>query len=395
MTNSYINLLDPAVRRNPYPYYAALQRDHPVCRVDPAGMWAISRHEDVSFLLKNHEIFSSTGFRKAWEPSWVEYNPLARSMVTMDPPGHTRLRALIQRGFGTKAVLRLEEKVSELARNLARGLDGEVDAGNAFSMQVPAFAVGELLALDERLHSEFKRWTDDLMSITPAPPSEERQAQVRASITEFTGYLGELIEDRRRRPRNDTVTELVQAEADGQALTKRELIEFMAILLVGGLETTAHLVSNTLLLWSERPDLFDTVRADPSCLPDFMDEMMRYDGATHLVPRLTVQDVKLHGVTIPAGELVMALMAAANRDERVFKDPHQFDMKRGSRGGLAFGLGHHFCIGAALARMTTRVMLSAIIEHMQRIEPVGVDIEYNRTFTSRGPVRLPLRFIPA
>lgn len=395
MTEQRINLLDPEFQRDPYPTYAAMRRDSPVCRVEPGGMWAVARHSDVGFVLKTHALFSSAGFRKAWEPSWVEYNPLARSMVTMDPPGHTRIRALVQRAFGPKAVARLELKAIPLAREVARRLDGELEAVAAVSEPLPRFMIGEILGFETRLHSELKGWANDILSVTPTPRSEEDATRIRASIRSFTGVLSEFVEARRRAPANDTVTDLVQAQVDGQTLTTEEIVNLLVLLLIGGMETTTHMISHALRVFSTQPELLDTVRADRSCIGDFIEELVRYEVVPPIIPRLTTQDVELRGVKIPAGEVVAALIPSANRDEEVFKNADQFDLKRGTNGGLAFGLGHHFCIGAPLARMELRVMMASILDHVKRIEPCDDKIEYNCALTSRGPVALRLRFIPA
>jgi cytochrome P450 len=394
MIEQRIDILDPEFRRDPYPTYAAMRRDSPVCRVEPGGMWAVSRHSDVGFVLKTHALFSSAGFRKPWEPTWVEYNPLARSMVTMDPPAHTRVRALVQRAFVPQAVARLEIKAASLARDIARSLDGELEAVTAVSEPLPRFMIGEILGFETQLHSELKHWANDILSVAPTPRSEEDAARIRASIRAFTGILGELVEARRRAPANDTVTDLVEAQVDGERLTTEEIVNLLALLLIGGMETTTHMISHALRLFSVQPDLFDTVRADPSCIGSFIEELVRYEVVPPMIPRLTTQDVELRGVTIPAGEVVAALIPSANRDEEVFENADRFDLKRGTS-GLAFGLGHHFCIGAPLARMELRVMLTAILDRVKHIALCDDKIEYNRALTSRGPVALHLRFTPA
>lgn len=391
MTHAF-DILDPAFRRDPYPCYAVMRREHPVCRVEPAGMWAISRHEDVRFVLEHPEVFSSSGFRQAWEPAWVGYNPLARSMLAADPPAHTRLRALVQRGFGARVAARLEARVGALAGQLAQALEGELEVVEAMCAPLPAFVIGSLLGLDARLHGEFGRWAEDILSITPEPPSDAHAQRVKGSIGELSGYLREVVADRRRQPTDDTVTDLVRAEVEGQALSTAEIVDFLVLLLLGGLETTTHVVGNGLRLWSEQPGLLDAVRAEPERLGDFVDELLRYDGAVHTLPRLTTRDVELHGVTIPQGSLVAALVGSANRDEQVYAEPDRFDIGRRARGGLAFGRGIHFCIGAGLARMEVRAALAAVAQQVVRIEPGDEPIEYNRTLTVRGPVRMRLRF---
>ena len=394
--NEPMNILSPAFRADPYPYYAELRRRGAVCQVEPGGMWAVSRHEEVLFVLKHPERFSSQGFKAAWEPPWVGVNPLASSVLAMDPPAHTRLRALVSRGFGPAAASRLEPRVRALAGELAEGLRGEeVDFIEALAMPLPAFVIGELLGLDHALHGSFKRWADDILSVTPELPPPEQVARVKATIAELDGYLREVIAARRRAPADDAVSDLLRAEVDGQSLTDTELVNFLVVLLLGGLETTTHLLGNALLYLSAHPELMARLHAEPLLVPRFVEEILRYDGPSQSMPRIVIEETTLAGVTLPRGAMVIALVGSANRDERVYPAPDSFDLDRGSQGGLQFGHGIHFCIGAALARMEARLALEAIVTRYARVTRPAGEITYNRTLTVRGPVALPLRFSAA
>ncbi|WP_437782847.1 cytochrome P450 [Sorangium sp. So ce1097] len=388
-----MDVLSPAFRANPYPHYAELRRAAPVCQVEPGGMWAVSRYEDVLFVLKSPELFSSHGFKAAWQPPWVGYNPLANSMLALDPPAHTRLRGLVHRAFGARTVARLEPRVRAVADELARGLEGEVDFIDALAMPLPAFVIGEVLGLDHGLRAHFKRWADDILSVTPGPEPPAHAGRIRTTIAELTGYLKDVVAARRRAPADDTVSDLIRAELDGQALTDTEIVDFLVLLLLGGLETTTHLLGNALLFLADHPDMLRRLRGAPALVPLFLEELLRYDGPSQSVARLTTRDVSLGGATVPAGALVLALVASANRDERQFPDPDRFDLHRGSHGGLQFGHGIHFCIGAALARMEARAALEALVARFARVERCPGEIAYHRTLTVRGPVALPLCFI--
>ncbi|WP_438000052.1 cytochrome P450 [Sorangium sp. So ce185] len=372
-----------------------MRRTSPVCQVDPGGMWAVTRYEDVLFVMKNPGLFSSEGFKVAWQPPWVGYNPFANSMLAMDPPAHTRLRGLIHRAFGAATVARIEPRLRAVATELTNRLVEEADFVEAFAHPLPAFAIGEILGLDHALHARFKRWADDIVSITPELPSPEDAQRVKTTLAELTGYLMEVIAKRRRAPVDDTVSDLVRAELDGQRLTDAEIVEFLVTLLIGGLETTTHLLSNSLLFLADHPDMMERLHAEPGLISLFVEEMLRYDGPVQTLPRIATADVVLSGVTVPRGALVLPIMASANRDEARFKDPDRFDLHRGSQGGLHFGHGVHFCIGAALARMEARVALEAVMARFERVERVPHEVRYNRTLTVRGPIALPLRFIPA
>jgi len=388
-----IDVLDPAFRADPYPHYAALRRDSPVCQVDPGGLWAVSRHDDVVAVLRDPARFSSEAFRVVWEPLWVGYNPLARSILAMDGPAHARVRALTNRAVGPRRVARLEPVIREHAARLAAGLDGEVEIVAAFAAPLPAYVIATLLGLDPALGVSFKRWADDFLSVTPEPLDRAHVTRVRETVAELSAYLNAVIADRRRAPIDDMVSELLRTELDGQCLRDTELLEFMIAILLGGLETTTHLLATSAVYLAEHPQLWDRLRAEPALITAFVEEMLRFDGPSQTLPRMTTCDVTLSDVTIPAGSLVLALVGSAGRDERRFPDPDGFDLGRGSA-GLSFGHGIHFCLGAALARMEAQLGLEALVRRFVAIEPLPGPREYNRTMTVRGPVAARLRLTP-
>jgi cytochrome P450 len=217
----------------------------------------------------------------------------------------------------------------------------------------------------------------------------------RASPEGDEGYLREVIAVRRGAPADDAVSDLLRAEVDGQSLTDTELVNFLVVLLLGGLETTTHLLGNALLYLSAHPELMARLHAEPALVPKFVEEILRYDGPSQSLPRMTTEETTLAGVTLPRGAMVLALVGSANRDERLYPAPDSFDLERGSQGGLQFGHGIHFCIGAALARMEARLALEAIVTRYARVTRPAGEITYNRTLTVRGPVALPLRFFAA
>lgn len=383
------NLMAPALRADPYPVYAELRRERPICRVEPGGLWAVSRYSDVLAILRDPARFSNQAFQAAWQPPWVGYNPLANSVLALDPPAHTRLRALVTRAFGNRSISRLEPRVHEVAGRLAAALDERVELISAFALPLPAFAIGEILGLDHRLHSRFKAWADDILSVTPAPPADGQADRVRTAIAELTGHLESVVQHRRAAPGDDVASDLLAARVDGQALSDREIVDFLFTLLLGGLETTTHLLGNSALLLAERPDLLARLRAEPALVPSFVDEMIRFDGPSQALPRVTTTEVELAGVRLPPGTLVLALVGSANRDERQFPEPDRFDLTRGQL-GLQFGFGVHYCIGAALARLEAVAAVRALVARVRRIERAG-EVLYNQTLTVRGPARLPLR----
>ena len=188
------------------------------------------------------------------------------------------------------------------------------------------------------------------------------------------------------------MSDLIGADLSGRSLTETEIIDFLVLLLLAGLETTTHLLGNTMILLAAQPALWDRLRGDPALAAPFVEEMLRYDGPAHALPRITTAEVTLAGVTIPQGSLVLALVASANRDERRYADSERFDVERSAQGSIPFGHGIHTCVGALLARMEARSTLEVLTRRFRRVELGAGEIRYNRTIAIRGPVELPLRF---
>jgi len=389
-----IDLMAPQHRRDPYPDYAEMRRSRPVCRVEPGGLIAVSRYKDVELVLKSPKLFSSHGFRAAWQPEWAGDNPLAQSLVASDGEEHARLRAIVSRAFTPASVSLLDAGLRANAAELADRLreQGEADFMESFATPLPARAMTSILGLDPSLESHYKRWTEVIVGITPVPQSEEHVTRTRAAIAEMKGYMQQVIDERRSRPSKDVMGLIVQAEADGQRLSDREIIALSFNLLAAGLETTSFLFSNAVLLLSSRPDVLARLRADRTLLPRFIEEMLRYDGPVPGLLRMAMADVELSGVRVESGACVFALIASANRDGEHFSDPDRFDLDRG-RPGISFGYGAHHCLGAFLAQLEARAGLDALLDRFSGFELDPSQLEWNRSLTARGPVEMPVRFL--
>jgi cytochrome P450 len=391
---SRLNLLAPEVRADPYPFYAELRRHAPLCQIDPGGRWAITRYEDVMYVLKNPRLFSSVAIRYSTQPAWLgRHNPFSESMFVMDPPEHGRLRTLVSRAFTPGVISRLEERIRAFARDVITALPMErsVNFVEAFAQLLPARTIGELLGLDASLHSRFKRWADDIVTLGSISPEDTaRHVEVRASIAEMEQHLESVLEQRRSSPGQDLMSELLRVRVDGEALSHRELMAFFFMLLVGGLETTVHVLGHSARMLMERPELMDRLHADRSLIPRFVEEMVRYEPPLHGAVRLTTTEVELAGARLPAGEVIFAVLASACRDEAYCPDGERFDMNRTGPQNLAFGHGAHFCLGAALARLQVRVGLEELLGHCRRLSAGEGSIEWNASMIARGPTVLPV-----
>lgn len=392
-----INIFDPDVRANPYPSYARMRLDGPVQQVQPVGFWAVSRAEDVEFVLKNPQIFFSAGFEPIFKPAWLPHNPMGDSMVAKDGPAHAKLRALVSSVFTPRALARLEPQIRatcvEVAEHLAVIREG--DFVDEFCARVPGLVIADMIGLDRKLQSKFKRWISHYALVSPVDPGDEVADAVRATIRELEGYFAEVISVRRTAPRDDIVSNLIAAKVDDNALTDEELISFLFLLLSAGFETTMHFFSNAMLDFARRPEAFTRLREDPQQIPAYVEELLRMEPPVHSIFRMTAVDTELGGMQLPRGSMVMIFLASANHDATRFAEPDRFDTARASQAGLAFGHGVHHCLGASLARLEARLMLEELAARFVRFENLSGEVQWNLTLHVRGPVALPFRAILA
>jgi cytochrome P450 len=390
------NLFAPEVRRDPYPTYARLRRDAPVQQVEPMGLWAVSRAQDVEYVLKNSQVFSSSGFETLFKPAWLPHNPLGDSLVTKDGPGHAKLRALLSSAFTPRAIARLEVRIREFTADLADRLSalGEMDFVAEFCSPLPGRVTAEILGIDPATHHKFRRWIGHLAMVSPMYPGDELATAIRTTVSEMEGYLKEVVTARRHKPEDDTVSDLVRAEVDGQRLTDAEIIAFLFLLLPAGYETTSHLFATMMLGFTQRPEEFSRLRTDKSLIPAYVEEALRKEPPAHGLMRLTLAEADIGGVKVPPGAMVLVLLGSANHDESRFAEPEHFDVTRGSHGGFAFSYGAHFCLGAPLARLEARVVLEELVARFRGFERLHGEVEWNFAVHVRGPAALQIRVLP-
>ncbi|AKJ05915.1 cytochrome P450 [Archangium gephyra] len=396
--SSRVNLLAPEVRANPYPVFAELRRNAPVSQVDPGGLWAVTRYADAAAVLKNPQLFASEGFRQAYRPAWFSDYPMADSMLVMDPPHHTRLRALVNRAFGPPVLTRLEPRIRQFVEQLAAGLPTgrSVDFAEEWSVRIPLIVMADLLGLSPEVHPRLKRWADTFGSFTGIGPNDtERQEHMRATVAEARQHFQQVLEERRREPRDDLMSDLLRARVDGEALTDAELMGFMFLLVVAGMETTVHLMNHSAIRFRDEPELMGRLRADHSLIPRFVEEILRYEPPVHGIFRVTTQETELGGVRLPKGARMLVVLCSANRDEAQFPGADRFNLDRPGPQNLPFGHGIHFCLGAQLARLEARLGTEALVTRFSRLSPGEGPVRWNTSLVVRGPLSLPLVAHPA
>ena len=356
--------------------------------------YALSRHTDVSYVLRHPEIFSSRAMGgDVGRPAGAEPAPTDGSLIGLDPPEHTGHRAIVNRGFTPRRIAELEPRIRKLADELAAGFElrGQCDLVSAFTNPLPVGVIAELLGLDAARRDDFQRWSNALIigsTQAGAGPNLEL-------FREFRSYMSSVAEERRCEPGKDLISLLVHAQEEEGTLDPGQVVGFASLLLAAGSETTTNLMGNALLALQANPEQAARVRDDPSRIPDLLEETLRFDSPVQLLMRVTECETELAGVSLPEGAMVFVLLGAANRDERVFENPNRFDLDRPTQGHLAFGLGNHFCLGASLARLEAQIGLETILTRYPdwRITAPG-RVERHGSFLVRGPVELPLAFTP-
>ncbi|MEN8181112.1 MAG: cytochrome P450 [Myxococcota bacterium] len=408
----------PEWRDDPYPHYRELRDSAPVYWAPHTGAWCVSRYEDVMTVLRNPELFSSRamftflmnqGYEGRPPLSWpmlrfvvrfvwhTRLNPFefatARNLIAEDGERHSAMRNVVNRGFTPRRIAAWEGRARELvAESMLRLRSGApFDLVEDLAIPLPVSIIAEMIGVEPDRQKDFKRWSDAIIESSTGPGrGDPFNPRMVSTIIELATYVRAVAEERKRHPTDDLVS-LIVAEQDGdQALTIREVIQFVMLLLVAGNETTTNLIGNAVTALLDHPDQLARVAADPRRVPDAIEETLRYDPPIQLVFRTTTREVELAGTTIPKGAYVAPLLGSANRDERRFPDPDRFDIGRGSQGHVGFGFGTHFCLGASLARLEARLALEALVPelpHLERERPQ----ELVDSFLVRGPRRMELR----
>lgn len=351
---------DPTVQDDPYPVYEQLRSTSPVYWCAPRDCWVLSRHEDVSAALQDPSTFSSArgifparGFDLAGA-----FLPM---MIMMDPPRHDLLRRVVAKAFTPRRIALLETPVQQMAAEITERLvaAGGGDVVRELSGPLPAMVIADLLGVPREDREQFKAWSTALVT-TDITASEPLRSNLEAAAALYE-YFRDFLDERRARPRQDLMSALVTAEVEGRRLSEDELLGFCLLLLVAGHETTTNLISNTIAVLAERPEVVDRLARDRSLLPSAVSEMLRFDSPVQGLSRTLTRDVRMHDVQMRSGDTVLLLFGSANRDDIAFPDADQFDIDRVFERQLAFGRGIHFCLGAALAQLETRLVFDELL----------------------------------
>jgi cytochrome P450 len=401
---------DPEILEDPRPYYVALRERGPVFREPHKGVYVLSHVDQILEVYTDHERFSAiVGPLGPLVPvpkpepgeSLVDMIercrpqiPMGDQLTSLDPPKHTRHRALIGKLFTPNRLKENEAFMWTLADGLIDELagKGEMEFSHAYARPFTLLVIADLLGVPREDHETFRGWLGGQAGNVGDPKGRHGGDSVFANLHP---YFARYIEERRGAPREDVLSQLANVRfPDGELPPVMDVVRIAAIVFAAGQETTARLLCAGMRVLAEQPALADELRSDPGAIPNFVEECLRLEGPIKGSFRLALRDTQLAGVDIPAGAMVMAAIGAANRDPRVFEDPDRFDPKRANaRRNVAFGYGEHFCPGASLARAEARVSFERLLARLDDLALVDASaLSHAKTFIIRGLERLPIRY---
>ena len=394
-------LADHAVA-DPYAHFACLREAAPLHRDERLGAWLVLRYDDVRAAFRDSRLsadrvspyFERRRMHGVAESERTTFEVLTRWIVFTDPPRHTRLRKLVDYAFRPRAVERMRGWIASLVDELVEelGHERELDFMEHFASPLPVRVICDLFGVPHENRSDLTRWSEDILTLVfGAMHSMDRHERAERSLREFSDFLRGVIAERRVRPGEDLISDLVRAEERGDVLEEEEIVATCVLLLFAGHETTRNLLANGLKAILERGPAREALVSDPARMPDAVEEILRFDGPTKAMWRQVVAPVEYGGQRIEPGERVLLVQASANRDPRRFDRPETFDIARTSNRHVGFGYSIHYCLGAAIARLEGALGLGAFLERFPDVSLATDAFEWEPLVLSRSLKRLPLR----
>jgi len=376
-----------------YDWFKEMRNTQPVWLDESSGCWHVFRYEDVNNVITDYTLYSSERRQRAFARSRRAVTDATsaqngherragRSIIAMDPPQHRQYRNLVSPSFTPRALSRLSGRIATITQELLDQVrsSGRMDVMVDLAYPLPTIVIAEMLGVPTSDRPLFKQWADGLLSrqLSDAeafkPEEEQRDNPEMQRFTrlfeEMSDYFEAQLEERRRQPREDMMSELLAAEVDGERLSKEDTISFCILLLLAGHITTTNLLGQAIRCFDEHPDALEQLRKQPELMPGAIEEVLRYASPVWRLGRTPKTDVTIEGVTIPADALIFGWLASANRDERQFPEPERFDITRTPNRHIAFGHGIHFCIGAPLSRLEASIALPLMVEQLPDLHVV-------------------------
>lgn len=391
-----LDISDVQVRLDPYPTFSTLRQSGEIIWSERLGIWLAPTHATANSVLRAKTLGRIFTPKKP-ESEWEVFNWLhADSILDSEPPKHTRLRSLVQKAFTPGRIADLKPNIAEICEQLLDDAqqklanDGQFDLLADFAEPLPVFVIADLLGVPRSAVSELRRWSQDIVKMYEVNPSEKETEEAQNSCKEFSEFISGLAEQRRKNPKSDLITALVEVEEAGERLNEHELIAMCVLLLNAGHEASVNGFGNGFVALCQHPEQLAMLAEDPRLQArTALEEMMRFDSPLQLFERTAIQDTQIGAVTIKAGQKVGALLGAANRDPAVFENADDFNILRDPNPHVAFGAGIHFCIGAPLARLEMQTSLTMLLERFPTLHLSGT-AKQRPTFVLRGWRSIPV-----
>src|SRR5437588_8964447 len=400
MTQQLFNPFLPEVHADPYPHYRRLRELEPIHQPFP-GAFLFSRYRDVVPLLRSPHVSSDRRKSPLYDmflqslPDPQRFRDIPPSMLCLDPPDHTRLRGLVNRAFTARVVESMRPRVQHVVEGILDRVEeqGSLDVVADLAYPIPVTVICDLFDVPEADRPQIKEWSLVLIyTLDPLVAGERLERAAQAGMA-FREYLRALIDDRRKHPGDDLISGLIRAEDEGERLTDEEVVSMCVLLLIAGHETTSGLIGNGVLALGRHPEelgrLREDFREDPAMIRSAVEELLRFDSPVQLTGRLVLEEFEIDGHRIEAGNDVITLVGAANRDPDVFPDPDRLDVRRKDNRHVAFGGGIHFCLGAPLARLEGQIAVSGLVRRFPGLEIDTEAAVLRDTVTLRGLTSLP------
>jgi cytochrome P450 len=385
---------DPKFFHNPYPSYSIMRRDHPVFKKEVPNYrvwphyWMITRAADVNDALSDWKTYSSEGGTLVD----TDVSLLPPNMFHMDPPRHDELRSILSRVLTPKRIIDLEPQVREYALSLIEPhlASGRLDASTQLAQLIPTITMCTLMDLPRTSREKFLQWNLDTLGAADFTSPTALKAW-----GEMDAYWKSIVKDRRDRGTKDLISQIIDAQVEGENLSDEEISGFCSLLHDASQNTTMNMITNAIVSLGRFPDQRRKLKANPEMWPGALEELLRFESPVQGLTRTTTRDVELHGVTMKEGDQVLLLYGSANHDETVFENPDVLDLERKTRANWTFGHGIHYCLGNAVARLEIRVTIQAMLDTIGDWEVDEAGLERNQLVPTRGVAHAPITFAAA
>ena len=394
-----LTMTDQALINDPYQLLKTLREEAPIWWCEANKVWIVSRYNDTQHILRSPDFEKQIQrWKHSPNPAWLQWFPQFKAlketsanwMLNMNQPEHTRIRSLVGRAFAPSTVQALKPEIEKVAALLLAEAQkkGEFDLVTDFAFPLPLAIIALIIGVPVSDRDKLKAWSKALVAVIGGARNLPALYGAGNAVLDLRAYLTPMIEDRRKNPKDDLLSVMVQAEEEGTKLSTTELLSNLILLIVAGHETTVNLITNSVLCLLKHPDQLALFKEKPELAPSVINEVLRYESPVQSAPRLANKDVVISGTTIKEGDMVWMILGSANRDEAQFVNADVFDITRTSAHHLTFSEGIHRCIGASLAEAEGAIAITSLFSVFPNLKLVSKNIDFQKPFSLRGPREL-------